>query len=128
MLSGIPALHAKGDYSFRLVAFNGTTSVQQFRLKVIAKSPSIDSASTITDRVGRRLSFTIRGSGIPAPTISVSGSLPAGVRFVPGESGHAMLAGTPRQNTEGTYQLTLMARNGLGHKARERFSLKVVRT
>ena len=128
LLSGTPALHTKGDYSFRLVAFNGTTSVQEFRLKVISEPPSIDSASSITGRVGRRLSFIIRGSGIPAPTISVSGSLPAGVRFVPSESGHAMLEGTPRQNTEGTYQLTLMARNGLGHKARERFSLKVVRT
>ena len=126
LLSGMPALHSKGRYRFRLVAYNGATSVRYFTLIVIATPPSIESALVVTGRIGRKLAFKIRASGIPAVTMSESGDLPKGVHFlIPGKTG-AMLAGTPEPGTQGTYLIRIMARNGIGHGANKQLRLRVI--
>jgi hypothetical protein len=76
-----------------------------------ATVPVITSPGSATFTVTQAGTFTVVGTGNPAPTLSVSGPLPAGVTFTPATG---VLAGTPALNTVGTYPLTFSATNASG--------------
>ncbi len=122
-LSGTPT--ATGTYTLTITAQNGVVpnATQTFTLKVIA-SPLITSASSATFTKSSASSFTITTSGYPVPTISISGTLPAGITFTDNHNGTAKLAGTP--TATGTYTLTITAQNGVTPNATQTFTLKVV--
>ena len=63
--------------------------------------------------------FTPKATGIPAPTITESGVLPAGVKFTGGK-----LTGAP--TVTGTFSITLTADNGIGTAATQAFTLRVL--
>ena len=67
------------------------------------------SAVTTTFMVGAPGTFTVTTVGYPAPAITSSGALPAGVTFVDNGDGTATLGGTPAGGTGGTYTLTFTA-------------------
>ena len=67
------------------------------------------------------------GTGFPTPSLTMVGSLPAGVAFTDNGNGTATLAGTPGIGTSGTYPLTETAHNGVGGDATQSLSLVVVR-
>ena len=73
------------------------TEVQQsFAVSATAGSPpAITSATSTTFASGGIGSFTITASGSPAPALSESGTLPAGVTFLDNGNGTGTLAGTP---------------------------------
>ena len=75
-------------------------------------------------QAGTAGTFTITAVGVPAPALSFSGTLPAGVSFTDNGGGTATLAGTPAANSGGTYPLTLTAANGV-HTATQTFTLTV---
>ena len=81
--------------------------------------PSITSPTSATFIKGSPSSFTPTATGFPAPTITESGSLPAGVSFAGG-----VLSGTPTQ--AGTFPITLTASNGIGVDVTQSFTLTVV--
>jgi len=122
-LAGTPT--GTGTYTLTITAQNGVApdATQTFTLNVIA-SPLITSASSVTFTKSAVSSFTITTSGYPVPTISISGTLPAGITFTDNHNGTAKLAGTP--TATGTYTLTITAQNGVAPNATQTFTLKVV--
>ena len=122
-LSGTPAAGTGGDYALTFTATNGSGSaVQNFTLTV-AGSPRFTSAATTTFTVGTPGTFTVTAIGAPAPAITVSGTLPAGVTFVDNGGGSGTLSGTPAAGTGGTYALTFTAANGVLPDGTQAFTL-----
>jgi len=89
--------------------------------------PRFTSAASAVVRQGSALSFTVTTAGSPTPTVSMSGTLPAGVTFTPKTNGTATLTGTPASGTLGTYSLTFTATNVAG-TATQAFTLTVGQT
>jgi hypothetical protein len=110
-ISGTPT--AGGVFTLKITAKNNaaTSTAQTFTLTV-SQAPKITSAATTTATIGTALSFTVKTSGYPAPTITESGALPAGVTFTNNGNGTATIAGTP--TASGTFALALTAKNSLG--------------
>ncbi len=125
-LAGTPAAGTGGTYALTITAANGvgTAAVQSFTLTVTAP-PAITSAALTTFTVGTAGTFTVATSGFPAPTLTLTGALPAGVTFVDSGTGTASLAGTPASGTGGSYALTITAANGIGSAAVQTFTLAV---
>jgi hypothetical protein len=82
------------------------------------EAPAITSAGSTTFVKDTGNSFTVTATGTPAPSISESGSLPAGVSFEDG-----VLSGTPTE--EGSFPITFTASNGVGSEAVQQFTLTV---
>jgi hypothetical protein len=85
-------------------------------------APTFTSSSSATSIVGSALRFTVRAIGAPAPAITESGALPAGLTFTSNGDGTATIAGTPAAGTGGTYPLILNATNAVGG-VRQSFTL-----
>jgi large repetitive protein len=122
-LAGTPDAGTGGAYPLTITAHNGIAPVatQNFTL-TIDEAPAFTSAGSATFTVGTAGSFTVTTSGFPPPGLSVSGSLPKGVTFVPATG---LLAGTPAVGTGGTYPLTFTADNGVAPAATQSFTLTV---
>lgn len=96
-----------------------------------AAAPRADAAPTITSTAAATLtagtsgSFTVTTSGTPAPTITESGAVPAGVTFHDNGNGTATISGTPTTTTGGTSTLTITATNGVGSAAVQQLVLTV---
>ena len=69
----------------------------------------------------RRARFTVTTTGFPAPTVSQTGALPAGVTFT---AATRVLGGTPTQT--GVFPLVFTATNGTQPDATQNFTLNVV--
>ena len=63
--------------------------------------------------VGQNGTVTISANGIPTPTVSVAGTLPAGLTFAPAP-GAVTIAGTPDAGTAGSYPLTITTISAAG--------------
>ncbi|HEX3542519.1 MAG TPA: SBBP repeat-containing protein [Acidimicrobiales bacterium] len=88
-----------------------------------AVAPAFTSADHTTFPIGAASSFTLAGSGVPAPTFRLTaGRLPTGVSFNPFTG---VLSGTPAAGTLGAYPLTFTAHNPLGPNAVQHFTLTV---
>jgi hypothetical protein len=124
-LSGTPAAGTAGPYPLQFTAANGVTpnAVQDFAL-TITDGPAITSANTTTFTVGVNGTFTVTTTGSPAPTLGVSGTLPANVAFVDNGDGTGTLSGTPNAGTGGAYPLVITATNS-GGTAMQNFTLTV---
>ena len=85
----------------------------------------VTSANNTTFTVGIAGTFTVTASGIPTPSLSETGVLPSGVSFVDNGNGTGTLSGTPALGTNGSYQLTFTAHNGVGSDAVQTFNLTV---
>ena len=126
ILSGTPVAGSGGVYPVSFTAHNGVGSdaVQPFTFSV-AQAPTITSARSVTFTVGTAGSFTVTATGFPVPSLSRSGTLPAGVTFADQGNGTALLSGTPAAHTGGPYPLTLTAHNAVGSDAVQLFTLTV---
>jgi hypothetical protein len=67
----------------------------------------------------------VTATGVPTPTLTEAGGLPAGVSFVDNGDGTGALAGTPGAGTGGIYALVITASNGVGDDALQDFTLTV---
>jgi hypothetical protein len=120
-LSGTPAAGSGGLYGFTITASNGVApnATQSFTLGV-GQPAAITSPNSTTFIAGTAGSFTVTASGIPAPALSESGTLPSGVLFNAG-----VLSGTPAAGTGGTYSISFTAHNGVGPDTTQNFTLTV---
>lgn len=109
-----------GKQDFAVSHFNLPTSI---RLGLCGIAPTINSANSTTFSAGTLGSFTVTATGNPPPTLSVGGTLPAGVSFTPATG---QLSGTPGPNSGGTYNLTFNATNGFAPSASQNFTLTVL--
>ena len=81
-------------------------------------APQITSASTAACVAGKAVTFQVVASGSPVPTITETGTLPAGLSFASG-----LLSGTP--TATGIFPLTFTASNGMKPDAVQQFMLSV---
>ncbi len=78
------------------------------------QSPVITSAATATSIVGAAFSDTVTTTGDPAPALTETGALPAGLTFVDNTNGTATISGTPAAGSGGSYPITITATNASG--------------
>lgn len=114
-IAGTPAAGTQGSYALTLTAANsaGPSAVQNFSL-VVNSGLAITSVASATAVSGQPFSFVVQATGSPIPTLTRTGTLPAGVSFVANANGTATLSGTPTAAANGIYQLTFTARNSTG--------------
>jgi hypothetical protein len=86
----------------------GNAATQAFTLTV-NQAPAITSANKATFAAGSAGSFTPTASGFPAPTFSLTGTLPTGVTFASG-----VLSGTPADTDGGTNLFTVRVNDAAG--------------
>jgi len=103
-------------------AHPGTGSVT---ITYAVRAPTFTTADGAAFPVGQASSFVVEASGVPAPTISEAGTLPAGVTFTASSAGTAVLSGTPAAASTGTYPLVLTASNGIYPQATQAFTVTV---
>jgi large repetitive protein len=124
-ISGTPAPQTGGVSTLTFTATSsGGTTKQVFQLTVDQAS-AFTSTSSATGKVGTSFRFTVKTSGYPAAALSESGPLPGGLSFKAKKGGKAVIAGTPASGTQGTYDITLNATNGVGSGASQSFTLTV---
>ena len=123
-LEGTPTVD--GDYMITITAGNGVGSnaTQVFQLAV-GQAASITSMNNTSFVAGSSTAFTITTAGSPTPSLSETGSLPAGLTFTDNGDGTATLGGMPVALTGGTYMLTITAANGIGSATNQTFTLSV---
>ena len=85
-------------------------------------APTITSANNAAFITGSAGTFTVTATGSPTPTLSESGSLPAGVTF---NTSTGVMSGTAASGTAGSYPITLTASNGVSPNATQSFTLTV---
>lgn len=126
-LSGTPAAGSGGRYQFTITAANGVApNASQTLTLTVQEQPVITSAASATFKTGQPGSFTVNTTGFPIPAISAGGgSLPPGVNFTDNGNGTATLSGIPAAGSEGTYQFTITAANGVTPVATQTFTLTV---
>ena len=133
VLSGTPTSGSDGVYHPTFIATNAVVpdAVQAFELTVLPAAsapvaPAITSAASAgADEGETGFSFEVTASGSPAPALTATGALPAGVTFVDHGRGAATIAGTPSAGTAASYPLTITAANGTAPDAVQNFTLTI---
>lgn len=110
-----------GLVTFSILCLNACTGSDLIE----GTAPEINSADTATFSEETEGAFTVTATGSPAPILSVSGALPAGVTFDPSTG---VLSGTPEAGTFAVYPLTITAGNGVSPDAAQSFTLTVIKT
>jgi len=127
-LVGTPDPGSNPSYAFTITATNGVApdAVQTFTLFVVNPPPAITSVNNATFLVGTLDTFTVRTSPpIPSATVSFTGTLPAGIIFVPNGDGTATVSGTAAAGSEGDYPIDISASNGTLPDAMQTFTITV---
>ena len=110
---------------FSVIYNTAQSSVQLVASDLVATPPAITSAGQASFTAGTPGSFTVTSTGPPAPGLTETGALPAGVTFVDNGDGTATLSGTPAAGSGGVYALTFTAANGATPSAQQSFTLTV---
>lgn len=119
LLSGTPLSSAAGrTYPITFTATNSTGSVTQAFVLTVGAVPAFTGGSSLSVTELTPFRWTIRTTGSPAPTITLSGTLPTGVGFVNNGNGTARISGTAARGTSRTYTFTLTATNVHGSVSR----------
>ncbi|HWC81134.1 MAG TPA: putative Ig domain-containing protein [Pseudonocardiaceae bacterium] len=120
-ISGTPAAGSAGSYPVTLTATNGTGSVNQTLTITVTDptGPAITSAGTAGFASGKAGSFTVTTTGSPAPALTETGALPAGLTFTDNGNGNgtATIAGTPTAGGTGNVTVTATSTAGTASQA-----------
>lgn len=111
-IAGTPT--ATGTTTATLSATSAVGIGTQDLVITVGGAPTITSASSVTGKSGTALSFTVTTSGVPAPALTMDGTLPAGVTFADKGDGTATVSGPPAAGTGGVYTVTFTATNAFG--------------
>ena len=84
--------------------------------------PRITSANALTCIVGSPCSLVIGVTGVPTPSVTRTGTLPAGISFA---TSTRTLSGTPASGSTGIYPITLHAANGAAPNASQALTIVV---
>ncbi|QEL16368.1 beta strand repeat-containing protein [Limnoglobus roseus] len=120
VLSGTPTAAAAGTFPLTFTATSSSGAVSQNFTLTVGSVPAFTSATTVSFATGTSGAFNVTATGAPSPTLSVAGTLPAGVTFN-AATGQLSVAGT---TAAGTYPLTFTAANAIG-TATQNFTLTV---
>ena len=114
-ISGTPAAGTGGSFPLAIKATNATGSVTQNFTLTNTQAPTITSPATASFATGVAGTYTITTTGFPAPTITETGTLPAGLTFKDNGNGTGTISGTP--TATGTTTVTISATNASGSTA-----------
>jgi hypothetical protein len=128
-LAGIPQPGTGRTYSFKLNARNASGKTMQNFTLVVQQSPTITSPDNLTCLVGSLCTLTVTTAGNPTSTVTRSAldALPDGMTFTTNANGTGTLTGTPLLGTQGVYNFTFTAANGVLPNAVQNFTLTVNR-
>jgi len=119
-LAGTAASGTSGSYPITITAANGVSpnATQSFTLTVnpATAAPAITSAAATTFAVGTAGTFSVTTTGSPTAAVTATSTpaLPSGLTFKDNGNGTATLAGTAPAGSQGTYALTVTAKNSAG--------------
>jgi hypothetical protein len=117
-ISGTAASGSAGSYPVSIKATNVSGSTATLGLAITVKAsaaPVITSGATAYFTLNHGGAFAVSTSGSPIAAITEVGSLPAGLTFVDGGNGTALVSGTP--TATGTTTLNVTAANGIAPNA-----------
>ena len=123
-ISGRPATGQGGSRTIQVTATDpyGTTvetlSVDVYETPAYVTSPGFTTAASF-GITGTAYQWTVGATGFPLPTLSLIGTLPAGVTFTAEKNGTAQIAGSPAKGTAGTYPLVLLLTNSAGSTSKD---------
>ncbi len=111
-----------GTFPLTLTATStASTSTQSFSL-VVSAPPGISSANTAAFATSTLGTFTVTTTGSPVPSLSLTGTLPAGVTFSDNHNGTGTLTGSAANG--GIFAVNLIATNSTGSSSQS-FTLTV---
>jgi hypothetical protein len=125
-LAGTPAAGTSGTYNVVFTAHNSASpdATQNFTLTVDG-APAITSPNTTAFTIGAAGAFTVTATGLPIPSLTMTGALPGGVTFVDNGNGTGTLSGTPAAVTKGSYNIVFTAHNIVSPDAIQSFTLTI---
>ena len=91
---------------------------------VASTAPSITSANHAAGTIGKEFSFTVTTTGVPTPSLGLTGKVPGGLTFVKHAAGTATISGKPKASDPVVNHFTLTAKSGRG-KASQKFTLSL---
>jgi hypothetical protein len=109
------------------------TDVQNGRVRMVAPAgqapsepPVVVSSGDVTLTVDTPASFSVMAAGVPAPSLSLSGSLPGGLHFTDNGNGTGVISGVPQPGSTGSWGLAVTAHNGSGPDATQSLRITVI--
>jgi Putative Ig domain len=121
-ISGVPKASQGGPYVITITASNNQGSATQTFTLTVNEAPILTSHSSTTFTAGDYGTFTVTTHGFPAPALTYTGVLPAGLTFVDNGDGTATISGIP--TADGSYPIVITATNGFGTVS-DSFTVKV---
>jgi hypothetical protein len=121
-ISGVPKATQGGTYVVTITARNDQGTVTQTFTLTLNEAPAITSHATATFTVGDSGTFTVTTRGFPAPSLTETGPLPAGVTFTDNGDGTATISGIPAAG--GSYPILITATSAYG-SATQSLTVKV---
>jgi hypothetical protein len=106
-ITGAPGAAEGGAYPITLKATNSQGTVTQSFTFNVTVPPAVTSASSAVVDVGQDSTVNFTASGAPAPSVTITGTLPSGMSV-----NGASITGTP--TATGTYPLTVTVDNSAG--------------
>ena len=112
-LGGTPSdLLASASWPITITATDTAGSTNQAFVLTTAQEPRYTTASDATATAGVPFNFIITATGSPAPTMSETGRLPAGITFTDMGGGTGRISGTAAQGSAPVYRVTLTSTTG----------------
>jgi alpha-tubulin suppressor-like RCC1 family protein len=128
-IEGIPT--GVGDYNFTVTATNDNATAQQtitVHVNRYAEAPRFYSATSAIGAEGDYFNMNLEISADPNATVILSAAssrLPAGLQIVQQSDGSTYIQGMPETGTSGTYNLALIANNGVAPNATHSITLTI---
>ena len=125
-LAGTPAPGTAKVWKLVVVATSGKVKATQSLLVTVDQAPAFTSATSVAAAAGKSLSLVVKASGLPLPTITPDGSLPAWLTVSATKPGQLSLHGTAPAGAGGVVSFTLTASNGIGAPVTQSFTVQVL--
>ena len=113
-ISGAPGAQAAGITRVSIGAVSSAGHARQVLTIRVLRRPGLTSGAPPVAAVGRGYHFVFSAYGYPAPSVSESGRLPAGIAFVKKGSGRAILSGVPSPGSRGSHPISIRVSNSVG--------------
>lgn len=111
-ITGTPARGTSGTYPLTITAKNNVATTKQAFTLTVLGAPTVTTASYVTVAASRAFAVNVTTSGVPAPALRTTTTLPKGYRFVDAKNGSARIHG--RLAPGRTLKVTIQASNRYG--------------